>query len=131
YIMTTDGRVNYDILVMATGVTTNYYGNPDIERNTYSLKSVSDALFLRNAILADLEQAITVREYEARQQLIDFVIVGGGPTGVELAGSLAEMKKYILPREYPELNAEEMDVMLIQGADRLLNSMSVEASRKA
>lgn len=131
FLMTNEGRVNYDKLVLATGVTTNYYGNQQLESNTYSMKSVSEALFLRNAILADLEKALTVREYEIRQGLMDLVIVGGGPTGVELAGSFAEMKKYILPREYPELDAREMDIHLVQGDPELLNSMSHEASRKS
>ncbi len=131
FLMTSEGRANYDLLVLATGVTTNFYGNREIEAHTFSLKSVSDALYLRNALLQDLEKALTVREYDPRQSLIDFVIVGGGPTGVELAGSLAEMKRYILPREYPELNADEMDIMLIQGHDTLLNGMSVQASAKS
>ncbi len=130
-ILTSEGRVNYDILVLATGVTTNYYGNKAIEANTYSLKSVADALFLRNAILADLEKALTVREYDTRQQFLDLVIVGGGPTGVELAGSFAELKKYILPNEYPELDALEMDIHLIQGDKELLHSFSPQASIKS
>jgi NADH dehydrogenase len=130
-LMTSEGIVNYDKLVMATGVTTNFYGNKEIESNTYSLKSVADALFLRNAILSDLEKALTIRDKEVRQSLIDMVIVGGGPTGVEMAGSLAEMRKYILPHDYPELNAKEMDIYLIEGTDRLLASMSEAASIKA
>lgn len=131
YVMTSEGRVNYDILVLATGVTTNYYGNVQIEKNTYALKSVSDALYLRNALLADLEKALTIREDDLRQQYLDLVIVGGGPTGVELAGSLAEFKQYILTKEYPELNAGEMEIHLIHGQTKLLNSMSEEASSKA
>ncbi len=131
FLLTDEGHVNYDILVLATGVTTNYYGNPVMESNTYALKSVADALFLRNAILSDLEKALTERNDEARQKLIDLVIVGGGPTGVEMAGSLAEMRKYILPREYPELNASEMDIHLIQGDKELLNSMTDQASAKS
>ena len=131
YIMTNEGRVNYDILVLATGVTTNFYGNDDIEKNTYSLKSVSDALFLRNAILSDLEKALTERDADKRKALIDLVVVGGGPTGVELAGSLAEMRKYILPKEYPELNPREMEVHLIQSRPDLLHGMSEEASEKS
>jgi NADH dehydrogenase len=130
-LMTSEGLVNYDILVLATGVITNYYSNAQIESNTYSLKSVADALFLRNAILSDLEKALTIRDEALRQTFIDMVIVGGGPTGVEMAGSLAEMKKYILPNEYPELNAEEMDIYLIEGSDKLLASMSEEASIKS
>jgi NADH dehydrogenase len=131
FIMTNEGRVNYDILVLATGVTTNFYGNDSIESNAYSLKSVSDALFLRNAILTDLEKALTERDIDKRKALIDLVIVGGGPTGVELAGSLAEMRKYILPKEYPELNPNEMEVHLIQSRPDLLNGMSGQASVKS
>ena len=130
-MITNEGLVNYDILVLATGVTTNYYGNTQIESNTYSLKSVADALFLRNAILSDLEKALTIRDENLRQSHIDIVIVGGGPTGVEMAGSLAEMKKYILPHDYPELNAEEMDIYLVEGSKKLLASMSEEASAKS
>lgn len=131
YLMTSEGRVNYDILILATGVTTNYYGNKEIEKHTYSLKSVSDALYLRNAILSDLEKALTVRDYEARQGLLDLVIVGGGPTGVELAGSFAEFRKYILHREYPELDTKEMDIHLIQGDAEVLNTFSDKSSLKA
>ncbi len=131
FLNTSEGRVNYDILILSTGVTTNYYGNAEIEKYTYPLKSVADALYLRNAILSDLEKALTVREYEIRQELMDLVIVGGGPTGVELAGSLAEMKKYILPRDYNELEAEEMDIYLIEGNERVLSAFSAKASSKA
>jgi NADH dehydrogenase len=131
FLQTNEGRVNYDLLVLSTGVTTNYRGNTEIEKNTYPLKSVADALFLRNAILSDLEKALMVREYDPRQELIDLVIVGGGPTGVELAGSMAEMKKYILPRDYAELDAKELDIYLIEGNVRLLSSFSEEASEKA
>ncbi len=131
YLMSNEGRVNYDILVLATGVTTNYFGNESIERHTYSLKSVADALYLRNAILSDLEKALTIREDDIRQGHLDLAIVGGGPTGVELAGSFAEFRKYILPREYPELDAAEMDIHLIQGGQELLHSFSDGASIKA
>src|SRR5678816_1251536 len=92
HIITSEGLVNYDILVLATGATTNFYGNAQIEQLTYPLKSVADALLLRNVILTDLEKALTIREDDKRQLYMDVVIVGGGPTGVEMAGSLAEMK---------------------------------------
>ncbi len=131
HLITNEGRVNYDILILATGVTTNFYGNKDIEKNTYTLKSVSDALYLRNALLADLEKALTIREDDVRQSYLDIVIVGGGPTGVELAGSLAEFKKFILTKEYPELDASEMQIHLIQGGKELLDSFSDKASIKA
>jgi NADH dehydrogenase len=111
------------------GVTTNYYGNKTLAQNVYSLKSVSDALYLRNAILTVFERALQVRDYEERQGHLDIAIVGGGPTGVELAGALAEMRKYILPKEYSELDPDEMDIYLIEGSPRLLNGMSEEASK--
>jgi NADH dehydrogenase len=131
-VLTTDqGPVNYDILVIATGVTTNFYGNANVEAKAYSLKSISDALLLRNAILTDLECALTIREDDVRQAFMDIVIVGGGPTGVEMAGSLAEMRKFILPKDYPELNAEEMHIHLIEGSPELLGVMSDAASAKS
>jgi NADH dehydrogenase len=129
--MTSEGVVNYDILVLATGVTTNFYGNLPIETNSFSLKSISDALLLRNVILSDLEKALTIREDDIRQAHLDIVIVGGGPTGVEMAGSLAEMRRYILPKDYPELNAQDMDIHLIEGTPELLGAMSEEASKKS
>ncbi len=131
FLTTTEGRVNYDTLVLATGVSTNFYGNTNIESQAYSLKSVSDALLLRNVILYDLEKALTIREDDIRQSYMDIVIVGGGPTGVEMAGSLAEMRKYILPKDYPELRSQEMNIHLIEGTKELLASMSDEASKKS
>lgn len=131
YLNTTEGRVNYDTLVLATGVVTNFYGNKNIEANAYSLKSISDALLLRNVILSDFEKALTIREDDVRQAYMDIVIVGGGPTGVEMAGSLAEMRRFILPKDYPELNAEEMNIHLIEGTQELLASMSDKASEKS
>jgi NADH dehydrogenase len=130
-ISTNSGHVNYDILVLAVGVTTNYYGKPNLAKNVFSLKSVADALYLRNAILSDFEKSLMVRDYDERQGHLDIAIVGGGPTGVELAGALAEMRKYILPREYTELNAKEVDIFLIEGSARLLNTMSEKASNAA
>jgi len=131
HIITSEGLVNYDILVLATGATTNFYGNGEIEEKTYPLKSVADALLLRNVILSDFEKALTIREDEKRQLYMDFVIVGGGPTGVEMAGSLAEMKRFILPKDYPELKAEEMNIYLIEGSNELLSVMSDKASEKS
>jgi len=131
HLDTNEGIVNYDVLVLATGVTTNFFGNATIATNSYSLKSISDALLLRNVILSDLEKAHVIRDEELRQSYMDIVIVGGGPTGVEMAGSLAEMRKYILPKDYPELKASDMDIHLIEGTPELLASMSDEASKKS
>ena len=125
------GKLEYDYLVIAHGAGTNYYQNKNIEKNAFPLKSVGESLSLRNAILNDYEKALTEIDFENRQGFIDIVIVGGGPTGVELAGSLAEMRKYILPKDYKELNKEEIDIYLIQSGDCLLKGMSQNASEKA
>lgn len=130
-LITPYGIVNYDHLVLAMGADTNFFGNEKIERLAIPMKTVSEALYLRNKILADLEHALSMTDYDERQGYIDIVIVGGGPTGVEVAGALAEMKKYILPKDYPELNCDEIDIYLLQGAPMLLKGMSEEASAKA
>jgi len=124
-------RLPYDHVVIALGAKTNYFGNKEIEEKSLSLKTVSEALYMRNSLLGDYEDAVQTDNYDNRQGLIDTVIVGGGPTGVELAGSLAEMKKYILPRDYKELDTEEVDIYLIQGAPQLLMGMSDKASGDA
>ncbi|RME96710.1 MAG: NAD(P)/FAD-dependent oxidoreductase, partial [Bacteroidetes bacterium] len=125
------GHCNYDHLVLAIGADTNYYGNEAVEANAFPMKSLGEALHLRNAILADYEKALSTTDYQQRQGLIDIVIVGGGPTGVELAGAMAEMRKYIIPKDYPELDWTEIDIYLIQAADKLLKGMSEESSQKA
>jgi len=130
-VNTSLGHVNFDILVLAMGVTTNFFGNDKLANLSLTLKSVGEALHLRNAILTDLERALTIRDYDERQSYIDIVIVGGGPTGVELAGALAEMRKNVLPAEYGGLISEEQDIYLVQGGSRLLMGMSEKASLKA
>ena len=128
---TSEGTCNYDKLVLAIGAKTNYYGNKLLEEKTFGMKSLGEALALRNAILNDYEKAILSSTYKDRQKFIDIVIVGGGATGVELAGSLAEMKEYILPKDYSELDHREVDIYLVQSGDKLLNGMSAHASEKA
>ena len=126
------GHCNYDHLIVATGADTNYYGNEELQRNTLPMKSVVEALQLRNHILDDYEDALTTPGYDDRQELVDIVIVGGGATGVELAGSLAEMKTHVLPKDYPELHVEEeFDIYLVQSGDSLLKGMSANSSEKA
>lgn len=131
-ILTPLGYCNYDHLVLAIGADTNFFGNERIERLSLPMKSVSEALYLRNTILSDFEKALVTTDYNDRQGLLDIVLVGGGPTGVELAGSLAEMRNNILPKDYPELRVgEEMDIYLIQGSPQLLDGMSEASSRKS
>ncbi len=125
------GRVNYDYLVIATGADTNFFNNQEIANKAIPMKSVSEALFLRNRILADYEEALLEPTYDGRQPLLDIVVVGGGPTGVEVAGSLAEMKKFILPKDYQELNPNEVEIHLLEGGPRLLNGMSDKSGKEA
>jgi NADH:ubiquinone reductase (H+-translocating) len=130
-LITNEGELSYDQLVIAVGADTNWYGNQQIKANAIPMKSVSEALYLRNAVFSDYEQAVSTEDFEERQSLLDIVIVGGGPTGVEIAGSLAEMKKYIVPKDYHDLNGAEIELHLVHGGERLLNTMSPEASEKA
>lgn len=122
------GDLYYDYLVIATGSKTNYFGNKEIERNSMSMKTIPQALNIRSLILENFEQAVLTKNQADREALINFVLVGGGPTGVELAGALAEMKKAILQKDYPDLDIQKMQINLIQSGDRILNTMSVESS---
>jgi len=130
-IETSMGIIRFDLLVLAMGAKTNYYGNAEFEANSLPFNSVSESLFLRNEILSDLEKAVMSPEGTDLSPLLDIVIVGGGPTGVELAGALAEMKQHVIPKDYPDLDAKKMHIHLIQGTDRLLPGMSLKSSAKA
>lgn len=125
------GPLHYDHLVLAMGADTNWYGKEQVKAHAIPMKSVSEALFLRNAIFEDYERAVTAKDYDDRQRFLDIVVVGGGATGVEVAGSLAEMKRHIISKDYRDLNRDEIHIHLIDGAPKLLNAMSAEASDKA
>ena len=125
------GNLHSDYLIIATGSDTNYYGNENIRKNAMPMKTVPEALDLRSLILENLEAALLTNDLDERYRLMNYVIVGGGPTGVELAGAMGELKKHVLPHDYPDLDIRRMNVHLIQGADRLLPTMSENASEKA
>ncbi len=130
-INSTIGKLKYDYLVIATGSKTNYFGNTFIERYSMPMKNVPQSLNLRSLIIENFEEALLTSNFEERNALMNFVIVGGGPTGVELAGALAEMKKGILPKDYPDLDIRQMQINIVEGSDRLLNSMSEKSSVKS
>lgn len=129
-IKTTDGDFEYDFLVLACGARTNFFNNPALEQHAWSLKSTSDAIALRQHLLLMLEQADTATEEEIRS-LLTIVIAGGGPTGAELAGALAELRRHVLWKDYPELNASMMRIVLVEASDRLLGGMSLNSSQAA
>lgn len=130
-VITSNGSYKYDKLIIALGTTTNFFGNNQLEENTIGLKSISEALYIRNQILKNYEKALTSIEQEEREAALNIAIAGGGPTGVELAGAIAELRNTILPKEYPELDFSKMNIFLIEATDRLLNSMSSSSSQKA
>lgn len=130
-LITDIGSVSYDYLVIATGTKTNYFGNKAIETNSMPMKNVPQALNIRSLILQNFEKATIASSMEEREALLNFVIVGGGPTGVELAGAIAELKNHILPRDYHDLNAKDMQIHLLEGSSRVLPPMSEHASEKA
>lgn len=130
-VETSIGLLRYDYLVLATGAEPNYMGNRQIQRHAITLKSVEDAIKLRNTVLSNFEQALQLGDVEQLNSLLDFVIVGGGPTGVEIAGALSELRAHVFPLDYRELDFKEMDIHLIQSGPVLLKGMSAEASQKA
>ena len=127
-IQTSIGKVEYDYLVLAAGTTTNFFGNRNVERKAMPMKTVDEAMGLQNAILANIERAITCSTQQEQQELLNVVIVGGGATGVEIAGVLSEMKRTILPHDYPGLDPSLMNIYLIEAGNRLLAAMSPESS---
>lgn len=130
-VITDIGELKYDYLVLATGSKTNFFGNKEMERNCMAMKTIPQSLNIRSLILENLEQALLTNDIAERHSLMNFVLVGGGPTGVELAGALAEMKNAVLPKDYPDLDVRKMEINLIQSGDRILNTMSENASKKA
>lgn len=125
------GIINYDYLVIAIGADTNFFGNQRIMEKAIPMKSVGEALALRNTILQNYEKAVLVDNDQDLAGLMTIVVVGGGPTGVEVSGTLAEMKNHVLPKDYPELDFKMMQVYLLEGSPKVLGSFSEKASEKA
>jgi len=130
-IKTNIGDLKFDYLVVASGSKTNYFGNTEIEKHSMAMKTIPQSLNLRSLILENFEEALLTTDLHERIALMSFVIVGGGPTGVELAGALAEIKKGILPKDYPDLDTRLAQINIIQSGDVLLKGMSANASEKA
>ena len=129
-IQTSIGKVKYDYLVLAAGATTNFFGNKNVENEAMPMKNVSEAMGLSNALLDNFERALTCATDVERQELLNIVIVGGGATGVEIAGALSEMKNFVLPKDYPDLPTSLMHIYLVEAGPRLLPAMSPESSTK-
>lgn len=130
-LITSSGIIQYDVLVIATGADTNYFGLKSIEENALAMKSVSESMLIRNTILENFEKTLYCQDKEGTNCLMNVAVIGGGATGVELAGAIADMKKYVLPKDYPELDFSRMKIYLIEATGKLLGTLSVKASQKA
>ena len=130
-VITTIGELPYDKLVLATGATTNFFNMTETEKSALSLKSVTDALNIRSFVLQKFEAALLVNSIEEQKRMMNFVIVGGGPTGVEISGALAELKRHVLPCDYPELDIKMMNISILESGENVLDAMSDYAKRKA
>lgn len=130
-IDTSIGSLHYDYLVIATGSMTNYYGNQELKKNALPMKELTQALDLRSKILQNYESALLTEDPIKRSSLLDIVIVGGGPTGVELGGAIAELRKHVLPADLPEIDFSTMRIILIESGPKLLGVMSPNASEKS
>ena len=127
---TSIGAIDYDYLVIATGCYTNYFGNNKMAEKTMSLKTTAEALYNRNQVLESFEKAQNTTDPKEREKLMTFIIVGGGATGIELSGALAEMRKFILPQDYPDLDMKKMRIVLIDAGSRLLSAFSEKSSEE-
>ncbi len=130
-VTTSYETLEYDKLVIAAGSANNYFGNDSLSKTTFGIKTISQAAHTRDEIIDRLERASISDDPERRKQLLSFLVVGGGPAGVEIAGAIGEMKKYVIPKEYPGLNADDLKVTLVEGAGKVLGAMSEKSSQKA
>ena len=131
HVITSIGDFRYDVLVISTGADTNFFGNVNMEANAFPMKSTTEALNLRHRILRNFEDALNTLDPLAFQRLMNIVVVGGGPTGVELSGALADMKRFVLPKDYPELDFSKMNIYLLEGTGKTLGVMSEKSSEQS
>ena len=130
-IMTSAEEISYDVLVLAMGAETNFFGNMRFSENSFPMKSTVEALKIRHRLIQNFEDALTEKNEIEKHRLMNIVVVGGGPTGVELSGALAEMKKYVLPKDYPELDFSNMNIYLLEGTGKTLGAMSKQSSERS
>lgn len=130
-VHTSVGTYDYDYLVIASGATTNFFGNTEVEKYALPMKSIKEALNIRSYVLQNLEEAVLRKNLSDRERYLNFVVVGGGPTGVELSGAIAEIQLHMLKKDYPELSEHEMNVYLIEGTGKILGALSEKSSRDA
>ncbi|MFT3934995.1 MAG: NAD(P)/FAD-dependent oxidoreductase [Chitinophagaceae bacterium] len=132
-IVTDNGELDYDALVIATGAGTNFFGNQQLQQNAFAMKSTLEALQIRNHLIQNFENASIATDAAIKESFLTVVVVGGGPTGVEVSGAIADMRSYVLPKDYPELDFKQMKIYLLEGSPRTLAAMteaSSEQSRK-
>jgi len=130
-LSTSSGEIRYDYLVLAHGANNAYFGNVQMQRYSKGMKTIAEVLDLRNSLLMNFENALTAQNDEERDMLMSIVIIGGGPSGVEIAGALAEMNKYVLKKDYPEFKEIRAKIYLVEGVDRVLSAMTQKSSEKA
>jgi NADH dehydrogenase len=127
-ILTDSETISYDVLVLAMGADTNFFGNQQLAANAFPMKATVEAIQLRHRFIQNFEDAVIAQDETSLQRAMNIVIAGGGPTGVELAGALAEMRKHVLPKDYPELDFSKMNIFLLDGGERLIAGMSEKSS---
>jgi len=128
-VVTDIGEFSYDVLVLATGADTNFFGNKQVEDNTFPMKSTVEALQLRHRLIQNFEDALSAKDEKELDRLLTVIIVGGGPTGVELSGAIADMRRFVLPKDYPELDFKRMKIYLLEGGPKTLGAMSDKSAK--